>query len=129
MTIPSNDPSPVPLDERSRLIIVWAFARLDVLAFAMASACIFAFGLFALTLLLVVKGAPPGMPVGPHLGELARYLPGYSVSTLGALIGAAYAGLIGAALGVLLAMTWNLVHALLLALIRVRAMLAAYPMD
>jgi chromate transport protein ChrA len=69
------------------------------------------------------------MPVGPHLGELARYLPGYSVSTLGALIGAAYAGLIGAALGVLLAMTWNLVHALLLALIRVRAMLAAYPMD
>lgn len=129
MTISSHDPSPVPLDERSRLIIVWAFARLDVLAFAMASACIFSFALFALTLLLVVKGAPAGMPVGPHLGALAGYLPGYSVSTSGALIGAVYAGLIGAALGVMIAMTWNLVHALLLALIRVRATLAAYPMD
>ncbi len=129
MTIPSNDLSPVPLDERSRLIIVWAFARLDVFAFAMASACIFSFALFALTLLLVIKGAPAGMPIGPHLGALAGYLPGYSVSASGALIGAAYAGLIGTALGLLLAMTWNLVHALLLAFIRVRATLAAYPMD
>jgi hypothetical protein len=129
MPIPSNDPSPGPLDARSRAIIVWAFARLDPVAFAAASACAFACGLFALTLLLVVKGAAPGMPVGPHLGALAAYLPGYSVTVTGACIGAAYAAVIGGAWGLLLALTWNLVHALLLALIRVRATLAAYPMD
>ncbi len=120
---------PGPLDQRSRLIIVWAFARLDVLAFAMASACTSAFGLCALTLLIVVKGAAPGMPVGPHLGSLAAYLPGYSVSVSGAFIGAGYAALVGGALGLLLALTWNLAHSLLLALIRMRATLAAYSMD
>jgi hypothetical protein len=129
MTIPSNDPSPGPVDERSRAIIVWTFARLDPVAFAVASAAAFACGLFALTLLLVVKGAAQGMPVGPHLGALAAYLPGYSVTVTGAFIGAAYAALIGGAWGLLLALTWNFVHALLLALIRVRATLAAYPMD
>jgi hypothetical protein len=129
MKMPPDDASPGPLDERSRLIIVWAFARLDVAAFATASACVFAFGLFVLTLLLVLKGAPPGIAIGPHLGVLAAYLPGYSVSASGALIGAVYAGVIGAALGLLLAITWNLAHALLLALIRVRATLAAYSMD
>lgn len=120
---------PGPLDQRSRLIIVWAFARLDVLAFAMASACASAFVLFALTLLIVVKGAAPGMPVGPHLGSLAAYLPGYTVSVSGAFIGAGYAALAGGALGLLLALTWNFAHALLLALIRMRATLAAYSMD
>jgi hypothetical protein len=129
MKMPSDDPSLGPLDERSRLIVVWAFARLDVVAFAIASACVFAAGLFALTLLLVVKGAPPGIPIGPHLGGLAAYLPGYSVSASGAFVGAVYAGLIGGALGLLHGAAWNLSHALLLALIRVRAMLAAYPMD
>ena len=67
--------------------------------------------------------------MGPHLGALAAYLPGYSVSLKGAFIGAGYAALIGGALGLLLALTWNFAHALLLAFIRVRATLAAYPMD
>lgn len=127
--MPSADSPSGPLDERSRRIIVWAFARLDAVAFALASACVFAFGLWALTLLIVVKGAAPGIPVGPHLGALAAYFPGYSVSASGACVGAVYAGLIGAALGLLLALTWNLAHALLLALIRVRATLAAYSID
>jgi hypothetical protein len=127
--MPPDNSAPAPLDERSRLIIVWAFAKLDVVAFAAASACVFALGLFALTLLLVLKGAPPGIAIGPHLGVLASYLPGYSVSAPGAFIGAVYAGVVGGALGLLLAVTWNLAHTLLLALIRVRATLAAYSMD
>lgn len=129
MKMPPDDARPGSLDERSRLIIVWAFARLDVAAFAIASACVFAFGLFALTLVLVLKGAPPGIPIGPHLGVLATYLPGYSVSAAGAFLGAVYAGMIGGALGLLLAVMWNFAHTLLLALIRVRATLAAYSMD
>jgi hypothetical protein len=118
-----------PSHDRRQSIIVWAFARLDVAAFAVASAAIFAFGLFALTLLLVIKGAAPGMPIGPHLGSLAAYFPGYSVSTAGAFVGAAYAGLVGGATGVALAATWNFAHALLLAIIRMRANLASYSID
>lgn len=129
MTMLSDDRSSGSLDECSRRIIVWTFARLDAVAFALASACVFAFALCALTLLLVVKGAPPGIPIGPHLGSLAAYFPGYSVSALGAFIGAMYAGLLGGALGLLLAMAWNLAHCLLLAFIRVRATLAAYSID
>ena len=102
---------------------------MDVVAFALACACVFALGLFAVTLLLVVKGAPPGIPVGPHLGALAAYFPGYSVSMVGAWVGALYAALIGAALGLVVALTWNLAHGLLLAVIRVRATLAAYSID
>jgi hypothetical protein len=114
---------------RHRLVLAWAFARLDVLAFAAASAAVCAGALFALTVVLVVKGAPPGMPVGPHLAALAVYFPGYSVSHAGAFVGAAYAAAGGAVCGALVAALWNFAHALLLGVIRVRANLAAYSID
>ena len=78
---------------------------------------------------LVIKGAPPGMPVGPHLAQLAGFFPGYSVTYGGAMVGAAYASLFGGALGFVLAAVWNFAHSLVLAVIRVQASLATYSID
>lgn len=50
------------------------------------------------------------MPVGSHLSALGKILPGYSVTWLGGLIGAVWAGLIGAVLGFVFATTWNFGH-------------------
>jgi hypothetical protein len=110
-------------------IIVWALAKLDVVAFALASAVVTGVVLFALTLFLFVKGAPPGVPVGPHLAQLAVFFPGFSVTPLGAAIGGAYAAVVGAVVGWLLATLWNAAHALFLAVTRVRASMASYSID
>jgi hypothetical protein len=117
------------LDDRGRLVVAWAFARLDRTAFVLASAATFAAVIFALTVAIVLKGAPPGVSVGPNLALLAAYLPGYSVTIAGACIGAAYGAAVGAFWGFVLATLWNVAHALLLALIRVRASLSAYSID
>jgi hypothetical protein len=117
-----------PADHRDT-IIMWALAKLDVVAFVIASAAICGAGLLALTLFLVIKGAPPDIPVGPHLAQLAVFFPGYSVTPLGALIGGAYAGVVGGIAGFLLAIFWNAAHALFLAVVRMRASLASYSID
>jgi len=117
------------LDDRGRLVLAWAFARLDRPAFALASAATFAAVIFVLTVTIVLKGAPPGVAVGPNLAHLAFYFPGYTVTFGGAVVGATYAGAAGAAWGFVLATLWNLAHALLLAVIRVRAQLSFYSID
>jgi len=122
------DATPASAD-RGRLLLAWAFARLDAPAFVLASAAVFAAALFALTIAIVAKGAPPGEPVGPNLAQLAFYFPGYSVSLAGALIGAAYAAVAGALWGYVLAKLWNAAHALVLAFVRTRANLRAYSID
>ncbi len=118
----------LPADHRDT-IIMWALAKLDVVAFVTASAAICGAGLLALTLFLVIKGAPPGIPVGPHLAHLALFFPGYSVTPVGALIGGLYAGVVGGIAGFLLAIFWNAAHTLFLAVVRMRASLASYSID
>jgi hypothetical protein len=118
----------LPADHRET-IIMWALAKLDVAAFVAASAAVAGAALLVLTLVLVVKGAPPGIPVGPHLAKLAVLFPGYSVSAGGALIGGAYASVVGGVAGFLLTTFWNAAHALFLAIIRMRANLASYSID
>lgn len=118
-----------PSTDKHRIIILWVFAKLDVPGFIAASAAVLAVVLFAITLLLVVKGAPPGVPIGPHLAKLAVHFPGYSVTVIGAFVGAAYAGLLGSAWGLVLAFAWNLAHRLVLAVVRIRASLASYSLD
>ena len=118
----------LPADHRDT-IIMWALAKLDVVAFVTASAAICGAGLLALTLFLVIKGAPPGIPVGPHLAHLALFFPGYSVTALGALVGFVYASVVGAVAGLLLALFWNAAHWAFLAVIRMRASLASYSID
>jgi hypothetical protein len=63
-------------------------------------------GLFAATLILVLKGGPD---VGQHLGLLSTFLPGYRVTVVGAFVGFIYMFVIGYALGRLIGMVYNFV--------------------
>ncbi len=106
--------------DHGELIVRAAFARFDLVALAIAIGCVVALGLWAATTILLVKGAPPGVAVGPHLALLANFLPGYSVSWPGSVVGLFYGFLIGAALGVLIAAVWNIVHHVYLVLVVTR---------
>lgn len=53
-------------------------------------------GLFLATVWLLLRG---GAVVGPHLGLLGNYFPGYRITWPGALLGFAYGALTGALLG------------------------------
>ena len=117
-----------PADHRE-LIIMWAFAKLDLAAFVLASAAVTGAFLLLLTLLLVIKGAPAGIPVGPHLAALRSIFPGYTVTYSGAFVGGLYAAVLGACLGFVVAAVWNLAHGIFLAFVRMRANLASYDMD
>ena len=61
-------------------------------AWGIAIGLLLAVGLFVATNVLVLKG---GAMVGPHLGLLGMYLPGYRVSFVGSLIGMVYNRMIG----------------------------------
>lgn len=104
-----------------KALLMAAFARMDVVALAVAMGVVGAVGLFLMTAVLLFKGAAPGTHVGPHLGLLGIYLPGYSVSWPGSVIGAAYAFVAGAVVGFVWAVAWNLTHYLYIILVVVRA--------
>ncbi len=104
-----------------KAVLMVAFARMDAVALSVAMGCVAALMLFSATAILLIKGAPPGMHVGPHLGLLAIYLPGYSVSWGGGIVGAIYAGIVGAVIGFLIAVLWNLTHYLYIAVVTIRA--------
>lgn len=102
------------------------FAKVDKTAFALASGLIFFLGMFAITAMLIIKGATPDIPIGPNLQLLNNYLPGYNLTWFGNIIGSIYIGIIGAIIGFLVASLWNLVHFLYLAIIINRLHLLDY---
>ena len=106
--------------DRGELIVRAAFARFDLVALAIAMGCVGALGLWAATATLLVKGAPPGVGVGPHLALLANFLPGFGVSWPGSVVGLFYGFLIGAGLGILIAAVWNMVHHIYLVMLVTR---------
>ena len=106
--------------DTDKAILMAAFARMDVVAFAIATGVIVALAIFSATVILVIKGAPPGWEVGPHLSLLGVYLPGYSVSYAGSVVGALYGLLIGSLLGTIIATLWNLTHLLYISAIVIR---------
>jgi len=65
-------------------LIVQVVARFDALALGLAVGLAAGLILFAMTLVLVLKG---GTPVGPTLGLLGTYFYGYSVTVGGSLVG------------------------------------------
>lgn len=81
-----------------------AIARLNGRAWGIAFGMLLGGGLFLATIILVLRG---GDPVGPHLGLLGVYFPGYSVTLLGSLIGFVYAFVLGYALGRLIGTIYN----------------------
>lgn len=79
-------------------------ARINGRAWGVAMGLVFALGLSIATIFLVVKG---GEVVGPHLGLLGIFLPGYSVTWHGAIFGFIYAFFIGYAVGRLIGVIYN----------------------
>jgi len=114
MTFESIDPQyteNATRDERAQAmreeqLLKHAVVRLNghVLGFVLGTIC--ALVLFAATLWLVIKG---GEVVGPHLGLLANYLVGYSVTVTGSFVGAVYAFVIGYLSGYMIGTVYNFV--------------------
>jgi hypothetical protein len=86
-----------------------AFERTSEQGWGLALGFLSAIGLFFATIILLIKPSP--YPVGPHLGLLGVYLPGYSVSWPGAFIGAGYAFFLGYGAGRTIATVYNWIAA------------------
>ncbi len=67
-------------------------ARLDPVALGVAVGAVTGGMSFLATVVLVLKGGPV---VGPNLGLLSQYFPGYHVTLVGSLVGLAYGSLTG----------------------------------
>jgi hypothetical protein len=78
--------------------------RLNARAWGIAMGLMLGIGLFVATNFLVIRG---GDVVGPHLSLLGAYLPGYSVTFLGSIIGFIYMFVIGYAFGRLIGEVYN----------------------
>lgn len=90
--------------EPEEVALQHAMLRLNGRAWGIAVGLLFGVGLFVATNVLVMKGGPQ---VGPHLSLLGVYLPGYSVTFIGSLIGFVYMFVIGYAVGRLVGMVYN----------------------
>ena len=86
------------------VLIRSAVARLRAGILAVVCGLLAGAGLFLATVWLVLQG---GETVGPHLGLLRYYLPGYSVTWSGALLGFFYGVLFGAVVGGLIGWIYN----------------------
>jgi hypothetical protein len=89
-------------------ILVTVFARLDRLALGLATGIVGSATIFLGTIILVLKG---GDPLGPNMVLLRQYIPQYSVSWHGSLIGAAGGFIAGFSIGWSIAFLRNLILA------------------
>ena len=80
------------------------FLRVDRVALGFATGVLGGVGLFVATLALVLMGGPV---VGPTLGLLGQYFPGYSVTPLGSAVGLLYGFISGFVSGWLFAVLRN----------------------
>ena len=81
-----------------------SLVRFSEQGWGLAFGTVAAVGLFAATIVLVLRG---GINVGEHLNLLGVYLPGYSVSYLGSVIGFVYAFVLGYGAGRTIATVYN----------------------
>ena len=79
--------------------------RLNATLTGIGAGLVAALGLFLATSWLLLKG---GDPVGPHLLLLAQFMPGYRMTVVGSLVGAAWAFLWGFAAGYGVSRIYNL---------------------
>ena len=93
-----------PSDKQLAIETRRALLRLRERAWMIATGLVCGVLLGAATLVLVIRG---GRRVGQHLGLLSVYLPGYSVTVLGSIVGFVYAFVIGGALGWLAGRLYN----------------------
>lgn len=91
--------------------LIQAFARLQPHAFGLSCGVVVAVGLFLVTAVLLLKGpAAPDAEVGPHLELLGFFVPWYTVTWGGALIGTVWGLLMGYLFGLVLAGFLNFHH-------------------
>ena len=95
---------------RDHEILSAVFAKMDAFAMAIAAGVVGSLALFLATAVLLLQSVPADLPVGPHLSDLANYLPGYAVTWGGSIVGAFYGFLVGAVAGFSAAVYWNLTH-------------------
>lgn len=100
---------PAELSAEEWALVEGAIARLRAGVLAATGALAGGVGLALATLWLVVQG---GDPVGPHLGLLANYFPGYTVTGRGVAVGFLYGALSGALAGGAFGWIYNRVAAL-----------------
>jgi hypothetical protein len=91
------------IDELSREVI-----KIQANVLAVVCGLIGGILLFTMTAWLLIKDGPN---VGAHLRLLGQYLPGYSVTWTGSLVGFLYGAVIGAALGWIIGKIYNVVVA------------------
>lgn len=99
-----REPEDVRAEEEVHGAARSAFFKLDRLGFGLALGATGGLLLFLATLLLAITG---GEVVGPHLGLLCQFLPGYRVTFPGSLIGTAYGFGLGFCVGFVVSMLYN----------------------
>ena len=90
--MPVRPSSLTPSDDMIAVDTRRVVERLRVRAWAIAAGLVGGVALGAATLVLVLRGGPQ---MGAHLGLLSVYLPGYSVSYVGTIVGFVYAFFVG----------------------------------
>lgn len=95
---------PEPVPGRRDADLNATLATLNARAWGISVGLLLGLALFVATNWLVLRG---GETVGPHLGLLGVYLPGYRVTFVGSLIGFVYAFVIGYAMGRLVGTVYN----------------------
>lgn len=86
-----------------------ALFKMNEQGWGIAIGLLLGLSLLAATLTLVLKG---GEVVGPHLGLLSVYFPGYSVTAVGSLVGFVYAFVLGYGIGRTVSVIYNRLIAL-----------------
>ena len=95
--------------EAEWVVINHAIARLRASVMALVFGLTAGTGLFIATAWLVIRG---GEQVGPTLGLLRHYLPGYSVTWPGAFVGFFYLLVVGGVTGWVVAFIYNRIVAI-----------------
>jgi hypothetical protein len=100
----ASDPSVRSTTPRLPAETVASLARLQSRAWGVSVGLLLALVLFVATVLLVIRGGPD---MGQHLQLLGVFLPGYSVSYVGAFVGFVYMFVFGYAIGRLIGVVYN----------------------
>lgn len=99
-----RDAAPPPSHPADQSALQPALLQLNARVWGITAGLVAGLGLFLATIILVLRG---GDVVGPHLGLIGVYLPGYRVSVAGSLIGFVYFFVIGYGAGRLVGTLYN----------------------
>jgi hypothetical protein len=93
-----------PVGDQELRQVQKSLQRMHEQGWGLAFGFLFGLGLFIATNVLVAKG---GEVVGPHLGLLANFFPGYRVTFPGSLVGFVYAFVMGYGFGRTVSVVYN----------------------